>query len=518
MITSKTTQSIGAALLLMLAAGCATVEEPFKSELESAAPALKYCANWYQRLDAAIDSAGVRDAGGYRIPGFPYLRADRFSASFRDQVKDDPKAFADWVGRLKNLDAKAREYEIGNLPSRFFPLGGSGDAATALATTRNCAAQLANADLGGAGRRALLIARAKVPDNYSVLKRTLGLYPLARIPFWKGVDNWNREAEEMFRQARAKAGSSGAIVPYEPAARPAAAERIGAIFSRLQMDALGIPRFTDAERELLFDAYAPAFEIETGGNYDRFGPLSWHDGPAPEVDTALPLVYRRLAFTRFHGRVLAQLVYTIWFPERAPDGSSDIFAGRLDGVVFRQTLWTNGAPLIYDTIHPCGCYHLFFPTARLRPLPAPEAAMEWAFVPLHLPAFGAAQRVVVRIASRTHYVVDVRADSAASGTAYEFAEDDDLRALPSGRGRTRSAFGPDGIVAGTEREERFLYWPMGIDNAGAMRQWGTHATAFIGRRHFDDADLIERRFELSSGGQGALAHGFEHAPGAHEQD
>jgi hypothetical protein len=42
---------------------------------------------------------------------------------------------------------------------------------------------------------------------------------------------------------------------------------------------------------------------------------------------------------------------------------------------------------------------------------------------------------------------------------------------------------------------------MGIDNAGAMRQWGTHATAFIGRRHFDDADLIERRFEISSGTQ-----------------
>jgi len=31
---------------------------------------------------------------------------------------------------------------------------------------------------------------------------------------------------------------------------------------------------------------------------------------------------------------------------------------------------------------------------------------------------------------------------------------------------------------------------------GAMRQWGRHATAFVGRRHFDDADLIERRFQL----------------------
>jgi len=29
-----------------------------------------------------------------------------------------------------------------------------------------------------------------------------------------------------------------------------------------------------------------------------------------------------------------------------------------------------------------------------------------------------------------------------------------------------------------------------------MRQWGRHATAFVGRRHFDDADLIERRFNI----------------------
>ena len=29
-----------------------------------------------------------------------------------------------------------------------------------------------------------------------------------------------------------------------------------------------------------------------------------------------------------------------------------------------------------------------------------------------------------------------------------------------------------------------------------MRQWGKHATAFVGERHFDDADLLERRFVL----------------------
>jgi hypothetical protein len=41
---------------------------------------------------------------------------------------------------------------------------------------------------------------------------------------------------------------------------------------------------------------------------------------------------------------------------------------------------------------------------------------------------------------------------------------------------------------------------MGIASAGAMRQWGRHATAFVGRRHFDDADLLERRFALDLAG------------------
>ena len=63
------------------------------------------------------------------------------------------------------------------------------------------------------------------------------------------------------------------------------------------------------------------------------------------------------------------------------------------------------------------------------------------------------------------------------------------------RGLERSLYGVDGLVAGSERPERDLFWPMGIESAGQMRQWGRHATAFVGRRHFDDADLIERRFD-----------------------
>ena len=73
-----------------------------------------------------------------------------------------------------------------------------------------------------------------------------------------------------------------------------------------------------------------------------------------------------------------------------------------------------------------------------------------------------------------------------------------LRSLPAADGERKSLFGEDSLVRGSERPERWLFWPMGVPSAGAMRQWGHHATAFVGRRHFDDPGLIARYFERAS--------------------
>jgi hypothetical protein len=69
-----------------------------------------------------------------------------------------------------------------------------------------------------------------------------------------------------------------------------------------------------------------------------------------------------------------------------------------------------------------------------------------------------------------------------------------LRSMPLPGGGRRSLYAQDAIVPGTERAERYILWPMGIASAGAMRQWGNHATAFVGRRHFDDPFLLDRAF------------------------
>ncbi|MBI3056664.1 MAG: hypothetical protein HYY77_21835 [Betaproteobacteria bacterium] len=487
---------LAAVLIVGLAAGCAILEQPLRSHFDSASGAVKDCARWFAALDETVDRAGVRDAGAYRIPGFPYLRLDRFSASFRDEVKDNEPAFAAWAARLENLDATARHYELVNLPSEFLAALNVNDKDEAKATTGRCAMLLARNDLASPSSRELLLGRAQVPDDYVDWKRALGLYPLTRIPFFSGVDGWQQRAITMLRQAGTAESGTEKLVRYEPADAALSPEHVASLIARASTDALGIPQFSAAERAALLQSYAPVFEIDTAAEHDRFGALAWNKGPAPEVNFSEPVAYGRVAFTRYRKRTLPQLVYTIWFPERPSESAFDLLAGRLDGLVFRVTIDTRGRPLVYDSMHSCGCFHTFFPTGRVKALPAPQPRIEWAFAPITLPALAPAQRIALRLASRTHYVIDVRPDNRIHEAVYRLADDDDLRALPTSDGGTRSAFGPDGIVQGTERAERFLFWPMGIDNPGAMRQWGRHATAFVGRRHFDDADLIERRFEI----------------------
>jgi len=275
-------------------------------------------------------------------------------------------------------------------------------------------------------------------------------------------------------------------------------DALGRMIRFAAVNPLGIPEPRDRELDALFAAYAPSFEIEITGDHDRFGALRWLRGaPMPSVDAADLAVYTNLAWTRYRGRVLLQLVYTIWFPERPPLSDGDILAGKLDGITWRVTLAPDGEPLLYDVMHPCGCYHMFFPTPRAQPLPAPPGETEWMFSPQSLPAIADGERPVLRIATRTHYVERISVVRGADSVVrYVLRPYDELRSIQRLDGRRSSVFGPDGLVAGSERAERFLFWPMGIPSAGAMRQWGRDATAFVGRRHFADPDLIEKRFTL----------------------
>ena len=490
------------AIWLALAAGCTTLERPFRAHVEAPSETVRDCAAWYAELDRVVDEAGVRDAQQARIAGFPYLRVDRAHAGLRARAAQSDAAYASFVERLGELDLVARAHEIRNLPPEHLNRLPGFQAAPAhtVATqrTNDCGGLLRELDRADSEARAALIERAVVPDDYSTVARALGLYPLTRYALASGVQRWEADTRSRWHE---KPHDGVPVVRYAPpAAEPMSRRTVAGVLARARFDPLGQVRLSERELFDLAAAYAPSFDIAVAADYDRFGALHWRrGGDMPQVDGSRLAVYVHPAQTRFGETVLLQLVYTLWFPQRPALRTVDFLAGRLDAVVWRVTLAPDGEPLLYDSIHACGCYHLFFPTPRARPRPAPDALDEWAFVPQALPPVTDGARPLVRLASATHYIESVDlVHGTDSLTRYVFRPYDELRSLPMGAGH-RSAFGPDGLIAGSERSERWFLWPAGVPSAGAMRQWGRHATAFVGRRHFDDADLIERRFDLELG-------------------
>jgi hypothetical protein len=514
-----------AAALSVALAACASVPSPTPGDAASTAggpPAAgtgSACATLAAALDAAVSRAGVRDAQDTPVAGAPWLRVDRFEASLADATTDATRA-ATWLERLRARDAAARRVEIANLPPDALRTVSALPPATPREAPGRAPASGLDAAPGADPVRAALhaevercgrayVARlgedpaalatiraaARVPDDYVDWQRVLGLYPLTALPFAAGV-----RREEAAMRAAFAAGAPDVARDARLVAPAAQADDLRSVPQPPPRDALGVPRLDPRQQAALLAAHAPVYALAGHGADDRFGELAWGAADRAEVDGARPAVYGRVAFTRWQGTVRVQLVYTAWFPRRPPAGAFDPIAGHLDGVTVRLTLDDSGAIAMVDSIHACGCWHLFVPVGPLRARPSPARLDEWAFVPQRLDTVPPGARVRVRIAARTHALEGVDAVDArgvAADAGYRLLDDDALRSLPVGEGRRRSLFDARGRVPGTERAERWLFWPMGIADAGSMRQWGRHATAFVGRRHFDEPDLLERRFEPS---------------------
>jgi hypothetical protein len=479
---SATARLAAVVALAAVGAGCA-------SPPQTAAPASESCTALLQAVDARVAAAGVGDGGARRIPGFPHLRVNRFLAAL--QPEPGSAAFAAWVARLRELDASARRAELANLGMDEAQRG----------RVEACAAAAAAVALDEDSARRLL-ASAVVPDDYAGWQRALGLYPLTSLGLLAGVERLRGEIEADFATPRDALPVRGRLVRFVPPTGPPRGEGAApAPLGSLARDALGVPLPDAATLEQLYRDHAPVFEVDVVRPDDRVGEVGMDDVDAPRVDPARPVVYRYLDHALLDGEVLLQLVYVAWFRSRPLTGALDILGGDLDGLVWRVTLDGDGQALAYDSIHPCGCYHLVFPSDRLR-LRAPT----WRYEEPVLspgPAPPGAGRMVLSVAERTHFIRQLSREAwLRGGVVYRFAPYDALRSLPLPGGGRHSLFAPDGLVPGTERGERWLLWMAGIQSPGAMRQAGRHAIAFVGRRHFDDPHLLARYYERTPPGEG----------------
>lgn len=485
----------------LLLAGCATPADPY-----AVAPAAAQlmqddkvgeCLRLLKAMDARIDAASRRDAQEVRVPGYPYLRADRFTEKWLP-ANGDPKAIAGGkLDRMAALDAEARRFESANLSV-------AASEADALA---RCRSELIAATRPMAAHAA---ASATVPDAYVDAQRLVGLYPVTLFPFALGVASWQQATRELFATPFPELQVRGERIRYVPAtATPEGT--VAGLMSSPNSIALRMPVVTPERAWQLLVQHAPVLIVDTVDGNDRIGALTWRasvQGATLAVNTYDPVAYVRVAWTQFNGAAAMQLVYTFWFPARPAAHTLDLVAGHLDAVVWRVTLDAAGRPLVYDSIHACGCFQMFFPTERVRERPAPREGEgpfdESLFVPQVLYSPAPDERVMIFLGAQDHNIERVGIDTPtpAPGIPYRLLDENTLRALPVpaiAGGGTRSIYGPDGLVPGTERPERYLFWPMGVPSAGQMRQWGHHATAFVGRRHFDDPHLFDRYFSLAPG-------------------
>ena len=483
--------------LIVLLTACSSQQVNVNAGQTLSEPHYRSCRLLVNELETTVNSHRVSDAAAPRIKGFPYLRVNRLLASFRDEVAH-PEKFNDWIERLNALALSGWELELKNLPvneqQRIEKLASAVQGTDTNSALKYCSQVLKRVELNTEQQRTLLAEQALVADNYKMWQRILGLYPLTSLAFRLGIDSWHHKTRATFALAPEALPVTGALVGYMPGKDTT---RLGfaqsaVIIQSSSQNALHIPEPSATELQQLFDTYAPVFEIDTLTDDDRIGAVRIDDNAVPFIDTGAPLVYQYVSHTRYQEQVLLQLNYLAWFPARTKTSSWDLLGGHLDGIIWRVTLLPDGRPLLFDSIHACGCYHLLFPTQYAAVKATRSGYEEPLLFPDELEVMEY-QRPRIRLGSGSHYIQHVGYGAAALSkhTTYATTKADTLRSLELATGKRKNLYNPEGLVTSSQRGERFFFWPMGVPSPGAMRQPGTHATAFVGRRHFDDAYLFE---------------------------
>ena len=461
-------------LLVAGIGGCATVPSGLSPSALAQAAA---CLDAFQISERAITRAGRADVEAGRIAGIPFLRVNRLLAAFVGEATTLAQKRA-WLARAAALDKRGRDAEHANLEN---PLAPALDAQIA-----RCRDELQSVYADDAASWQQIKSGADpVTDNYATWKRVLGLYPLTAQAVLAGVKRLHHAAAVVATPAHDTTGFGYAYPEQGP-------RNVSAI----SRDALGIPILDEFQVSALLQRHAPDFRIADDRHDDRIGTVAAAWPGEFRIDPNQPTVYTATSFTRFGDATLIQLIYSIWFPARPREQHFDLLSGHLDAITWRVTLDLDGTPLIYDAMHNCGCYHMFFPGTRLRRRSHVNEFAEPLWVPLKIPATWPA-RLSVHIASGTHYIsaVGPREAAADGQQVLKVKQLDSLRSIATAAGHNVSLYDDTGLVRSSQRLERFLLWPMGVQSPGAMRQWGHHATAFVGRRHFDEARLIDRYFE-----------------------
>jgi hypothetical protein len=264
-----------------------------------------------------------------------------------------------------------------------------------------------------------------------------------------------------------------------------------------------------ADPETLVRYYAPVFvqqRVDSAAQrfpyppeFDRIGEARLRreaDGSLKSYVAGAPKLYVIFKKLPIEGREHVQLTYTAWYPAHPRMKAIDLEAASIDSCVLRITLDAENAPLFYETIAACGCFHkVFVPNwleeAARQTFGPPEKdkkysveravknGIDWDVAGVVDEPRERPRRPVVFLKAGDHKVIGVgsaarlRLPPAAEGHPYAITSYADLYVVAvDGGGQQAAFFDVDngGKVRGAERHgEKFLLTIIGVDSAGQPR-------------------------------------------------
>jgi len=481
---------------LILLAGCASIE-PSRIAQQWKRP--ESCQQLFDQVDQKVAEAGVRDASSYPIPGFPYLRGNRFLAALKKYAPDEARKRL-WVRWMQELNGEARAKEIQNLSARTVDLlAPAGNSAAAsddlLLRLQVCSEELLQHDRSQEDFYPYLNSLVEIPDEYSTFLRIVGLYPLALIPVAVATQHVREDFSSWYEKGLQDLPIDGSLRIFGPEAMEFPEEEdIHRILEASSQNSFGVPRPNPEQQVKLAHSFAPFFIQDAADSYDCPGRVVWKGG-RPDIDPEKPTIYFYFSQAFWKGAPVLQINYVAWYSDRAGPRAPFIEKGHMDGLTLRVSLDSNGKPFMVDGMNNCGCYHFFSPPEERVDHVIPRSSGFDPFLPQWLPLIPAKDRLGILLNSGWHQVERLLAvNGSTPSAAYKLLPYSTLEALPGEEGKNESIFDAQGIVKSSDRVERFILFSMGIPRIGAMRQRGHHAIEFFGRDHFDNPDLFEENF------------------------
>jgi hypothetical protein len=284
----------------------------------------------------------------------------------------------------------------------------------------------------------------------------------------------------------------------------------GIVFTSGQVtQALNRKQLAAADPETLMNYYAPIFvqqRIDTRAQkfpyppeFDMIGEAHLRreaDGKLTSYVAGAPKVYAIFKKLPIDGHEHVQLTYTAWYPAHPRMKAIDLEQAPIDSCVLRITLDADNAPLFYETIAACGCFHKVFverwlEDAANQSFGPPEKdkkysvertvkdGIDWDVAGIVDDPREQPRAPVVFLKAGDHKVIGMgsaarlRVPATAEKHSYEMTSYANLFAIRvDDRGERPAFFDKDkgGKVRGAERnKEKFLLMFVGVDSAGQPR-------------------------------------------------